>query len=162
MGKALIVGSIVAAAILLCLVVPGRGSTTALAAQDKVSVCHREGNGSFHSVTVASAALAAHIAHGDAVLSGFWRNPLFSSVTHARIMVSGDAASGVWNPSNPQVSFRAPFNGTLIDGCSVLMTFPDDGQYEGTLTESCRIQWSFKNQPGTVDPNNFWVCSSPF
>jgi hypothetical protein len=100
--------------------------------------------------------------HGDAVFSGFWRNPLFSSTTHAKITVNGSSASGVWNPANPQVSARPPFTGTLSDGCSVLMTFPDDGVYEGTLTAPCRIQWSFRNQPGTTDPNNFWVCSAPF
>jgi hypothetical protein len=140
----------------------GRGTTGEAAAVDKVLVCHREGNGDFHSINVTTAALGAHLEHGDAVFSGFWRNPNQSSITHAEIRVSGTSATGVWNPANPQVSFRPAFNGTLVDGCTVLMSFPGDGTYEGTLTAPCHIQWSFKNQPGTTDPNNFWVCSDPF
>jgi len=40
---------------------PGPGST----AVQKVDVCHREGNGSFHLITVASQAVQAHRTHGD-------------------------------------------------------------------------------------------------
>ena len=41
---------------------PGPGT----AAVQPVDVCHREGNGSFHLITVASQAVPAHRAHGDA------------------------------------------------------------------------------------------------
>ena len=36
-------------------------------AQARVTICHREGNGSFHAITVAAPAVEAHLAHGDAV-----------------------------------------------------------------------------------------------
>ena len=69
----------------------------------------------------------------------------------ATLSVSNNSVSGVWNTNN-----RPDFFGTLSDGgCRVLMTFPDDGQYGGTL-EGCRIQWSFVNNPNVVDPNNVW------
>lgn len=32
---------------------------------DKVDVCHREGNGSFHLINISGNALPAHLAHGD-------------------------------------------------------------------------------------------------
>ncbi|MGL6269844.1 MAG: MopE-related protein, partial [Chitinophagaceae bacterium] len=33
----------------------------------KIDVCHREGNGSFHTINISKNALAAHVAHGDIV-----------------------------------------------------------------------------------------------
>jgi hypothetical protein len=33
--------------------------------QDKVNVCHRTGNGSFHEINISGNALPAHLAHGD-------------------------------------------------------------------------------------------------
>ena len=67
MGKALTVATFLAAAfLLLFVVVPGRGSMIEASGPDKALVCHREGNGSFHSINVAAAALAAHLDHGDA------------------------------------------------------------------------------------------------
>ena len=42
---------------------PGPGT----AAVQKVDVCHRTGNGSFHLITVAAQAVPAHRAHGDAL-----------------------------------------------------------------------------------------------
>jgi len=38
----------------------GKGKT-----KGKVSLCHREGNGSFHFITVSSSARNAHLGHGD-------------------------------------------------------------------------------------------------
>jgi hypothetical protein len=35
----------------------------------KVEVCHREGNGSYHSIVVSSRAVPAHLAHGDCVVA---------------------------------------------------------------------------------------------
>jgi len=32
---------------------------------DKVDVCHRTGNGSFHEINISRNALAAHLGHGD-------------------------------------------------------------------------------------------------
>src|SRR5215510_11628626 len=45
----------------VCLLHPGLSS----AASPKVDVCHREGDGSFHLVTIADPAVEAHRAHGD-------------------------------------------------------------------------------------------------
>ena len=35
--------------------------------EDRVTICHREGNGSSHSITVDESAVAAHLAHGDSL-----------------------------------------------------------------------------------------------
>jgi len=35
--------------------------------QPRVTICHREGNGSFHEITVAAPSLPAHAAHGDII-----------------------------------------------------------------------------------------------
>ena len=35
--------------------------------QDKVNVCHRTGNGSFHEINISRNALPAHMQHGDAL-----------------------------------------------------------------------------------------------
>jgi hypothetical protein len=43
------------------------------------------------------------------------------------------------------------------NGCSALITFPDDAVYQATLTDACTIQWSYGGQPGTVDPGNHWA-----
>ena len=37
---------------------------------DKVDVCHREGNGSYHLINVSENALPAHLAHGDGLPDG--------------------------------------------------------------------------------------------
>lgn len=34
---------------------------------EKVTICHREGNGSSHAITVSIHAVPAHLAHGDAI-----------------------------------------------------------------------------------------------
>jgi hypothetical protein len=44
------------------------GSTSAQV--QKVNVCHREGNGTYHLITVASQAVPAHLNHGDALPGG--------------------------------------------------------------------------------------------
>jgi hypothetical protein len=36
------------------------------AGQDKVDVCHSEGNGSYHLITIAEPAYPTHVSHGDA------------------------------------------------------------------------------------------------
>ena len=36
-----------------------------LSAAEKVSVCHREGNGGSHVITIGESAVKAHLAHGD-------------------------------------------------------------------------------------------------
>ena len=59
--KMLVVSGLVGA--LLGGLSPARGT----AAESKVNVCHREGNGSFHLITVASSAVPAHRQHGDAL-----------------------------------------------------------------------------------------------
>ena len=43
------------------------GPQVSLAAVQKVDVCHREGNGSYHTISVAPQALSTHYAHGDAL-----------------------------------------------------------------------------------------------
>jgi len=39
---------------------------TVLAGQTKVDVCHSEGNGTYHFITIAEPAYPSHVAHGDA------------------------------------------------------------------------------------------------
>lgn len=34
---------------------------------EKVTICHREGNGSSHAITVSINAVPAHLAHGDVI-----------------------------------------------------------------------------------------------
>jgi hypothetical protein len=53
----------IAGALVVSVVLPGRGE----AASPKVDVCHSEGNGSFHLITVAYQAIQAHRNHGDAL-----------------------------------------------------------------------------------------------
>lgn len=36
-----------------------------LAGQDKIPICHREGNGTYHRIDIAEPAYLTHIAHGD-------------------------------------------------------------------------------------------------
>ncbi len=52
-----------ASAVVVGVIQPGPGYT----ASPKVDVCHREGNGSFHLITVAYHAVQAHRTHGDAL-----------------------------------------------------------------------------------------------
>jgi uncharacterized protein (TIGR02145 family) len=35
--------------------------------EKKIEVCHKEGNGSYHTINISSNALSAHVAHGDVV-----------------------------------------------------------------------------------------------
>jgi hypothetical protein len=43
----------------------GEEGVVAEAQADKVTICHRTGNGDSHPITIAQAAVAAHLAHGD-------------------------------------------------------------------------------------------------
>lgn len=38
-----------------------------VSSNQKVTICHREGNGSSHEITVSINALPAHLAHGDRI-----------------------------------------------------------------------------------------------
>jgi hypothetical protein len=59
---------------------------------------------------------------------------------------------GIWPSGN-----RIPFSGTIeAGGCTVMMDFPDDAIYRGTMDSPCHIQWSLPGQPDTVDPTNEW------
>ncbi len=58
---------IFAAVMILSLVLAG---SAAAKTADKVNVCHRTGNGSFILINVSSAALPAHLSHGDAAPGG--------------------------------------------------------------------------------------------
>lgn len=42
-----------------------RPSFAVAGGQEKVQVCHRTGNGTFHLITVGAPAVPAHLAHGD-------------------------------------------------------------------------------------------------
>lgn len=54
--------------IALFLVISFSGRITASAGNnEKVTICHREGNGSSHAITVSINAVPAHLAHGDAI-----------------------------------------------------------------------------------------------
>jgi Notch-like protein len=70
----------------------------------------------------------------------------------ATLVVNATTVDGTWSSNG-----RPPFSGPLAaDGCSMQMTFPDDGVYSATMKDSCTIQWSYVNQLGTVNPNNTW------
>lgn len=45
----------------------GKTSTVANSSNEKVTICHREGNGSSHTITVSINAVPAHMAHGDLI-----------------------------------------------------------------------------------------------
>lgn len=45
----------------------GKSSTVANNSNEKVTICHREGNGSSHTITVSINAVPAHLAHGDSI-----------------------------------------------------------------------------------------------
>lgn len=38
---------------------------------DKVDVCHRTGNGSFHEINISANALPAHLRHGDILVDEY-------------------------------------------------------------------------------------------
>ena len=40
-------------------------TSTTTAAGRRVALCHKTGNGTFHAITVAKSAVAAHLRHGD-------------------------------------------------------------------------------------------------
>jgi hypothetical protein len=84
-------------------------------------------------------------------ISGDWGDQADNTFT---LPVNGSNVTGIWNSP----STRPAFSGVLSDGgCTVMMTFPDDGLYRGTMDGPCRIQWSVVNQPDVVDPNNYWL-----
>ena len=47
------------------LLVSASTATTMGKPHEKVEVCHRTGNGSFHGITVSQNAVPAHLGHGD-------------------------------------------------------------------------------------------------
>jgi len=49
------------------LVMDDIGSKSAKAKQGKIEVCHKEGNGKSHTITINANALKAHLSHGDAL-----------------------------------------------------------------------------------------------
>lgn len=46
---------------------PESGTLAGASMNEKVTICHREGNGSSHAITVSIHAVPAHLAHGDAI-----------------------------------------------------------------------------------------------
>jgi hypothetical protein len=42
---------------------------------EKVDVCHRTGNGSFHQINISGNALPAHLAHGDVLTDEYGTCP---------------------------------------------------------------------------------------
>lgn len=69
MKKALIVSAAVLVASFLFIEIKANSKSKAISSVDgeKVTICHREGNGSSHSITVSINAVPAHLAHGDAI-----------------------------------------------------------------------------------------------
>lgn len=53
--------------ILVALAVMLSLSTIASNTNEKVTICHREGNGSSHEITVSIHAVPAHLNHGDKI-----------------------------------------------------------------------------------------------
>ncbi len=113
---------------------------------DKVDVCHLRGDGSYKSINVSASAVPAHLSHGDG-FTGQWPNVTLGS--------DGFDVYGTWDDGTRPDFFGEVINGS--GGCSVLMVFPDDASYQGTLLDGCSIQWSFRNTPGTTDPDNVWT-----
>ncbi len=59
---------IIVSALIPALVLVAASTATAVGRpQDKVDVCHRTGNGSFHRINISGNALPAHLRHGDAL-----------------------------------------------------------------------------------------------
>ena len=59
---------IVISALIPAMVLVAASTATAVGRpQDKVDVCHRTGNGSFHEINISGNALPAHLRHGDVV-----------------------------------------------------------------------------------------------
>jgi hypothetical protein len=73
--------------------------------------------------------------------------------SYVALALNGTTIDGTWIVPN-----RPSFTGVVSgNGCSALITFPDDAVYQATLTDACTIQWSYGGQPGTVDPGNHWA-----
>lgn len=45
----------------------GKSSTALSSKDEKVTICHRTGNGEHHTIVVSINAVPAHLAHGDAL-----------------------------------------------------------------------------------------------
>ena len=60
---------LIALAMIFAFTFPQSGKTSAtLSSKDeKVTICHRTGNGEFHTIVVSINAVPAHLAHGDAL-----------------------------------------------------------------------------------------------
>ena len=56
--------------------------------QDKVNVCHRTGNGSFHEINISGNALPAHMRHGDVLPRRVRRLPVSGSSPLNRVAAS--------------------------------------------------------------------------
>lgn len=141
-----------AVALLFAVILSAFAGPVAAKPADKVFVCHVDEQGRTKSIEVSANALSAHEAHGDYTFAGLWNFQESTLLDVATITRSGNSITGVWLAYN-----RPVFSGSLVDGCVVDMTFPDDATYRGTLVGPCKIQWSVRNNLETVDPNNYWV-----
>jgi len=105
------------------------------AKMEKVSVCHREGNGGYHLITIAKSALPAHMAHGDAL-------PTDSVPGHPGEKFASDCSFA----SVPQKELVQTLT-VLPDGASVVSQPLLLGQaYElkasGTYTYKSTLEWA--------------------
>jgi uncharacterized protein (TIGR02145 family) len=62
----------------------------------KVDVCHREGNGSFHTINISSNAVPAHLAHGDVI-------PDADGDGYTKVNPCGIGAQNDCNDDNPAI-----------------------------------------------------------
>jgi hypothetical protein len=102
----------------LYLLIPSVG----LAGQDKVDVCHMEGNGTYHLITIAEPAYPSHVAHGDAGVGepvpgspGFIFDEDCNLVEVVTCPCAGEQAGAVtWDDSFNAVSCLVQFGGNQI------------------------------------------------
>lgn len=126
-------------------------ATGAYAAKlDKVDVCHREGNGSFHLININGNALSAHVGHGDKLLGELVVNPdtLQVDVTYgghwyytANFIQNGTVLTGSLTDPYVPGDLTGPILDGSINGSHVVFSFDyGPGSVQGVRTYVGDIQ----------------------
>ena len=107
-------------------------AASSAAPEEKVQICHKTGNGSFHLISVSINAESAHIAHGDGQpgdavpnMAGF----IFGDNCTPTTAPPGDLATGCYKFGNVDVQYIGP-----IDTLGTVVAFfgSSDGSCSGT------------------------------